>query len=612
MAKTVEQARQHASDLEQAYAERDKLFEKMDQMFLMDWQNKPTREDLKFTASPDPRNAAQGAIRLLSATEPVFSVPREKNSAMEESASQVEKLCQTIWYHSGRFKQIPLEEVVVESLIRYGMSVMVITDTEDLLSKFGKSGSKAQKRQVERVARRTPYLVEAWDPRTVYPQWGRFGLTAIYRTVTMTVGEIRQQFGADEVPELAEAEESELYQYADYWDLDSHIAWIGTAADSSEMVGAEPIVNIEHKLPCIPIVVQTGEGSYLDERQYQAIPFLYGVDKGNLWERQNLIYTYGFTNLYRMAMNPTYWTDAPESTEITLDTSVAGGIIRTPGGNGIKLLEKDVWNKDLQLGMELANKMIEDSTIFRQALGQPMGSNASYSMVALLHQAGRLPLTSPQKRGGWGIGTVMETMIEMWKDKAESSTGKGKSLKALTRNGKTLELDVQKLPDDLLIEAKLDVALPQDMMQQATIAAQLNGLAPKEWIRENLLNEGQSDEMDKQIWTEQAADAMVQQKIQTIVQKATLEAQQQMQQEQMQQQMMAQQRMGGQQGMMPPDMPQGGQMPPTQMRKQNRRQPSGPMAGAMQAQAGMVPTGRPGTQPMPAGADQPMQEGEVQ
>ena len=487
-------------------------------------------------------------------------------------------------------------------MIRYGMSVMAIYDTNDLMTMFGKSGSKAQKRQVERVVGRTPYLIEVWDPKSVYPQWGRFGLNAVYRTVTMSVAEIRQQFGIDKVPELADVDEAELYQYADYWDLDVHMAWIGSGSESTSMVSGTPLVNEEHQLPCIPIVVQTSEGSYLDERQYQAIPFLYAVDKGNLWERQNLIYTYGFTNLYRMAMNPTYQSDAGEEAAITVDTSVAGGIVRTPPGHGLKPLEKDVWNKDLQIGMDLASKMIEDSTIFRQALGQPMGSQASYSMVSLLHQAGRLPLTAPQKRGGWGIAAVMETIMEMWKDKAEN--GGNKMRKALGRSG-TIELDVSEIPDDLLIEAKLDVALPQDMMQQSTIAAQLKGLASDSWIRENLLNEGQSDEMTKQIWTEQAMQAMYQQEVQTMLQKAQMQAQMEAQQ-----QMAAMQGQGmGQSGMMG-GMPQGGQMPPDQMGGQNPGQPGGPMAGAMRAQAGMVPTGRPGTQPMPAGQQQPMQEGE--
>jgi hypothetical protein len=176
--------------------------------------------------------------------------------------------------------------------------------------------------------------------------------------------------------------------------------------------------------------------------------------------------------------------------------------------------------------------------------------------------------------------------------------------KALGRSG-AIELDVSEIPDDLLIEAKLDVALPQDMMQQSTIAAQLKGLASDSWIRENLLNEGQSDEMTKQIWTEQAMQAMYQQEVQTMLQKAQMQAQMEAQQ-----QMAAMQGQGmGQPGMMG-EMPQGGQMPPTQMRRQNPGQPGGPMAGAMRAQAGMVPTGRPGTQPMPAGTEQPMQEGE--
>jgi hypothetical protein len=153
-----------------------------------------------------------------------------------------------------------------------------------------------------------------------------------------------------------------------------------------------------------------------------------------------------------------------------------------------------------------------------------------------------------------------------------------------------IELEVENLPDDLIIEAKLDIDLPQDMMSQANIAGMITGqgLASKQWVQENILNIGQPEDMQKQIWNEQASQALYQQQVQSWMQ---------------QQQMMQQQAMMA--GQAPP-MPQSGPPMPQE------GPPMTPQGPGMQAQAGMVSSGRPGTQPIPPSAEAGgMQEGEV-
>jgi hypothetical protein len=203
--------------------------------------------------------------------------------------------------------------------------------------------------------------------------------------------------------------------------------------------------------------------------------------------------------------------------------------------------------------------------------------------VSLLNQVGRLPLSSPQKRGGWGIGYAMELIMEMMKDA-------NKKRKLKTKEG-FIEFDPNEIPDDLIIEGSLEVDLPQDQMSQANIAQLItqSGLASRRWAREKILNIGQSEEMDKEIWTDQAA----MQQFQMI--------QQQMAQIEMQQQMaMQQQAMAGRNA------------PQTEPNQQ--AQPRGPISpgSAMQTQAGMIPAQRPGTRPVPGtGEGMPMQEGEM-
>jgi len=113
-----------------------------------------------------------------------------------------------------------------------------------------------------------------------------------------------------------------------------------------------------------------------------------------------------------------------------------------------------------------------------------------------------------QRTGGWGIGTAFELMFQMIRDS-------GKKRTALSKEGK-LEIDPIEIPENLIIDVSLDMSLPQDKLQQANTAAMMvdKSLASVSWIRENILNIGQSKDMDKQITQEMFERQMTQEYLQ--------------------------------------------------------------------------------------------------
>jgi hypothetical protein len=123
-------------------------------------------------------------------------------------------------------------------------------------------------------------------------------------------------------------------------------------------------------------------------------------------------------------------------------------------------------------------------------------------MVALLHQAGRLPLATPKKLTGWAIGSAMELAFRWLKEN-------GGTVK-IKFQGESAEIRASEIPDSFSFDAKLDIDLPSDMLQNANAAQVLGALklASKRWIRENLLQIEASDEMDKEVWAEQMADQL--------------------------------------------------------------------------------------------------------
>jgi hypothetical protein len=76
------------------------------------------------------------------------------------------------------------------------------------------------------------------------------------------------------------------------------------------------------------------------------------------------------------------------------------------------------------------------------------------------------------------------------------------------------DLKASQIPERFDLDAALDVSLPQDKLQQANIANLLSTgddpLMPKSWVREHVLGEGQPEEMQMNVWSEQAARMMMQ------------------------------------------------------------------------------------------------------
>lgn len=611
MSTTIEHAIQHANDLMANMADIKIMQSAMDEMILMDWDaGKPAKKDLKFTVSPEARNVWLGAMRLLSSTDPIVSVPRDRNDmTVNAVADQIEKICRAVLYQSGRAAQRPVHYDLVNSLVRYDEYHLAILDTQDLLDQNSdKSASRAEKHRLEKLAASTPYLLEAMDVKNGYWERDNYGLTCYYRNTPMTYGQALNRFGKKNladigVPETTRA--TELVYHHDYWDLSVHYAWLDRYNDTSEpttlLVGMDN--DGKHELPYIPIVVQVGEASPLEgELKYRRQPLLYGVWKGSLWERLNLVNTIIYSSLFAVASNPMYvHNQAIPDSKLSIDYSVTGGVVELLPGEGLAPLPRDVINKDLQQGLELAERKFAESTLYKQVLGEPLGNGASFSMVSMLSQSGRLPLVNYQRCGGWGIATALEIMMDLMKDR-----GTPRTVRYLQGR---LDIDPKQLPEDLIIDVKLDADLPQDKLQQTNIASMLiqSGLVDKTWIRENVLNIGQSEEMEKSVLEERFVDFMFQEGLTNQMRKE-IAAEEQAKAQQQAQQMVSQ---FMQQQMQAAPQPQQGLPPELQYPNlRARAAQQGPaqrdisrdagMGGLPPSATGLIPAQNPGEKPVPA------------
>lgn len=577
-----------SKELEGGQAARNTMFEELENMYLLEADDLPQEDWVKETISSDPRDTLQGAQRLLVASDPKWSVPTATNNPQgRRISSKVEKFSAAAWAAMGRMNSSPLHYDIALSALLYGEVHLSIT----LLSDMEKTAkTPAQRAQIEDAKRQTPFLIDVINPAMGYPAWGKLGLTEYYSKRKLTVGEVRERWG-DNV--LAEKKATDQVDYSDYWNMTDHVVWV----EGQDL----PLLNEAHNLPYIPVVAVIAEGSRLFFRPQQQTrqPFLYSLWKTNLWKRQNLALTVMYSLTFSIGSNPmyVYRRNDPSKEAPERDYSTPGGLIVLDANEDYQVLAKQVLDPSIMTSLQTAQQLTEASTIYKQTLGAPIGSNNPFSTVSLLSQAGRLPLTSYQRMASFAIGKAMLIAIKMVKQID------GGALKALGEKG-MVELDAKDIPDNLDLSAELDVTLPQDERAMVAVAAQATGgqrpLTSMRYARERFLNIGQSDEMDQEIVDEMMLIQLVQARAQMKVQQEMAQLQQQQAQQ-----------MGAAGNAGPGGMQMGGQMPagPGGAGQQNPQdmlaqlQQTGAQPGLPGVPAGMPmdPNAQPGNPAGPGG-----------
>jgi len=264
----------------------------------------------------------------------------------------------------------------------------------------------------------------------------------------------------------------------------------------------------EHGLPFIPIYSTLIEGDrelFPDDAGRQNQPFLFTLSQSGMADRQNLALTVWFTNLFAMGANTSYLAEMQNRDEdVVIDNSVIGGVTKIQRGDKLGPMPRELVPRELVQALELLDGKVSESTMFRQALGQPVGGSNTFSTVALLSQSGRLPLVRTKERLGLALAGAMRMSL-LW---LRELGGKGRAKFGMLEG----ELSAKDIPDDIEVGCSIEVALPQDKLQNANIYNNLvdSGGVSRRWGRENLLQVGQSEDMEREIWTERAAERMYQ------------------------------------------------------------------------------------------------------
>ena len=588
----IKKLKDRAGEMSTHLSDRDGLYDEIEKMFHLVDNDLPTEDHIKQTISPSARNAALGAVRLLTAAEPKWTVKYDKNDTGAESISnKLERFAAAVWQGAGRIAGAPLHHNIAMSAIIYGEVDIGVIATAELMTALA-GGDKIR---AERASRMTPLLFDVYNPMTCYPDFDNMGLRAHYIKRTMDVGGVIARWGEEALIKGAK-KELNLYEtvtYHEYWDAEYHAAWVDSA----------DLCCVPHKLGFIPVSSVITEGSSLwDGTTYNSRqPFLYTLSKSNIWKRENMTLTAIYTWINAIGGNPkfAYKRASPDKENIQVNWNNPEAILLDQGEE-YGPVNKQVVDPSLNLGYDMARTIDTQSTIYPQTLGEPLGANAPFSMVSLLNQSGRLPLVPYQRMCSFVTGDIMTKGIELLR------TVKGGSFTMANAGNKGSDLVLEKgdLPEHVIIEGDYDIAMPQDQRQNVALATQATQgdvpLLSMRHARETFMNVGQSKDMEVEIEQERFNRTQMQLRLQAMVQQA-----------QMEQQIAQQQAMMAAQGGQPPQgPPQGQPMPPGA----EQGIPPEMLAQLSQANQGAQPglEGLPMAAPMPGQGEPPMPGQEVE
>lgn len=482
-----------AEALKSEYSIRDKEFDEYEDAYLCKAKTKLSGNLVKHTMSPTARNKVEGIVRLLSSQNPIFRVVSYATDD-EEKIEHLEKMLARWWDQSGRLSGQKLLKEMMLSAVLYDEMHTVVTPLKDYAEK-----NKNDKR-IQEALKITPVLFQSWKPRNGYPNFDELGLNAYYRIADDNWANVRQKYAG--LIDNVNTKTSGTVKVELYYDLTHFCVWIdGT-----------PIITEEHGLSAIPINVTVVNGSsYFDKREDQRQPVLFSLMRSKLWERENMMYTILFSNMFSIGMTPLLIHKSSDASPLSMkmDESVGFSVAQIGSGDSLDfLINKGVLPSETQSLMQLTSDAINNSTIQNTAFGERYAGDMTFSETSLLAQAARLPLVHPQKMGGFGISSVMQLALQIMKDKG------------ITYNNNGITIKPKDIPDDLDIQVTLDVILPQERLQLGMVAKTMvdSGFISTEYAQNNILGISNTNEMSKQILEGQAVTQFAQVELQRMIQ----------------------------------------------------------------------------------------------
>lgn len=468
-----------ARQLETDNSGRNRLFKRYRDIYFMDNIDRPKnggvdKNDWKITPSPSGRNEVTGMKRLLDTSEMQVKVLEGKKSS--RNSDKIEAALKKILDVSSEGKQARVESDAMLSAVLYGPVILAAESVQDSLTVKGIPEYK--RLHLLKQQKRSPFIIRTINPEEHFAERDE-GLMILHMWKYQLLGsKIKSRFGGEEAKDNTE------YTVRDIFTPEYHVV----VADGIN----KPLFAGAHGLNCIPVVSSYAGGTDLFHKPEEQInSFLYAKAKAELDKRENSVYTALFTAIHvRGLLGPLVAVD-PETTPETIEVSYQGGI-RIMKAKATPIDDK-VIDPVIFQAKQLLDELSGQSTIHAQVTGGNADGVGTFSGLAMLSSAGKLPMIDSQR--------------------ALQATFRDIFLHILYRiKNEVIENELiapNEIPDDVDLEVTFTPKLPQDSLRNAQVASQLGDKVSDEWIHTNLLQVNDTPAMQKQIAKEQIKKALL-------------------------------------------------------------------------------------------------------
>ncbi len=476
---TIDEIKQRAKTLVSSRGELDKQYVRYREIFFMENMEKPKDQtvdkgDWALTPSPSGRNEVTGMKRLLDTSD--MNVKIFDNGIASRESDNIEKGLKRILDVSGEGKDARVESDAMLSAVLYGPVILSADSLTDMLAV--KDIPKHKANYLTKVSKRSPFLIRAINPEESYIERDEGMITMHVWKYKLLGSKLKSRWG------VSKATASTEYTIWDVFTPEYHIVW----ADGI----SEDLIAVGHDLNCVPVASGTAGGTELFHKPEERInSFLYAKAKANLDKRENMVLTAIMTQIKRKGLlGPHFWIDpdnAPEEITVTYENGMTFSRGKVTATND-KIIDPIVMQVK-----GLLDELSGESTIRGAAMGENAQGVGTFSGLAMLSSAGKLPMIDSQRALQSAFRDIFLHILYRIKTEGIPNT----------------LIQPNDIPENIDIEVTFNPKLPQDSLRNAQVASSLGDKVSDEWIHENLLQISDTPAMQKQIAKEQIKKAML-------------------------------------------------------------------------------------------------------
>lgn len=475
----IDSIKQRARALESTYTTRGNMFQRYRDIFFMDNMDKPKDQtvdkgDWALTPSPSGRNEVTGMKRLLDTSD--MNVTVLEGNTPSRNSDKIEKALKRMLDVSGEGREARVESDAMLSAVLYGPVVLAAEAINDSLAVKGIPEYKKQ--HLQKLARRSPFIIRALNPEESSIERDE-GLVTLHLWKYKLLGsKLKNRWG------ITEASDKTEYTIWDVFTPEYHVVW-------ADGLGKE-LLAAPHNLNCVPIASSTAGGTELFHKPEQRInSFLFAKAKGDLDKRENMILTAIFTQIKRRGLlGSMYWID-PDNAPEDITINYQNGVMYAKGK--VSAVNDKIIDPIVMQIKGLLDDLSGESTIRGATLGENAQGVGTFSGLAMLSSAGKLPMIDSQRALSAAFRDIFLHILYRIKNEVIDNT----------------LIQPADIPEDIDLEVTFTPKLPQDTLRNAQVASSLGDKVSEEWIHTNLLQINDTPAMQKQIAKEQIKKAML-------------------------------------------------------------------------------------------------------